>query len=126
LIIFSPRGFIDEQLHSLPKLVAPSQLQPALFKAKVIGTQFFVLNSLSLTSAFFGALVTLAEYFTEVLKQRFLPSEAASILDQIVAPNKPMRKALPARQKWLSRSSAQPSVYRKLSALQDFPDPKCR
>jgi hypothetical protein len=79
-IIFPPGGFIDEQLHSLPKLVAPSQLQPALFKAKVLGTEFFVLNSLGLTSAFFGALVTLAEYFTEILKQRFLPSEAASIL----------------------------------------------
>jgi hypothetical protein len=73
-IVFPPSSFIGEQPQSLPKLIAPGQLQPTLCKAKVIGTQLFILNSPSPTSAFLGVLVTLANFFAEVFKQSFLPT----------------------------------------------------
>jgi hypothetical protein len=57
-------------------LVAPGQLQPALCKEKVIRTQPFVLSSPGQTSTLFGILVTLADFFTEALKQSFLPTSA--------------------------------------------------
>jgi hypothetical protein len=73
-IVFAPSDFIGEQRQSLPKPVALGQLQPALCKAKVIGTQLFVLSSPGPTSALLGVLVTLADFFFEVMKQAFLPT----------------------------------------------------
>jgi len=73
-IIFPPSNFISEQPQPLPKLMAPSQLQPTLREAKAIGTQLFILDSPSPTSAFLGVLVTLANFFAEVFKQGCLPT----------------------------------------------------
>lgn len=46
--------FVDEEREALPKFIAVSQFQPALFREQIIRAQRLVLGNFGVTSALFG------------------------------------------------------------------------